>query len=672
MKVLNYTRLPLEDAVYAKRLAYSMHLALENEDGSFMALNHNSGVLFVKATENEDGSLNPKSLKNPWLFSMKEGGFGVFAVRTLANGEDDTEDLGTAVFWTSSDLVRYEQQGLVKLADGVLRDVRCAYDESEGVYELFWQQADGKWKKACWSSKQELFLNDPARKLNGIPLDIKSAEMTAELAQHASKQAGDLAETAPKQAGNVAETAPKQAGNLAENDSAQAGNLLQNGDSAINTPAFSERIAGIQGAVPRNVVEISEGLGEYLKKKLMPAEMVGAKVPGEVRLCLNADKSVLAQVKAEVLYSDGAKLARKIVWDTKDLEKIDSRKPGNYSLHGKVYRPHFAFPICTDRADPCVCRWNGKYYFIATNDADNNHTLYMRCAESLEGIADAEEHLILDSSTYEDVKGLLWASEFHEIDGRLYLFHACTPGPFFCEESHVMELREGGDPLRKEDWSRPRRVVRRDGSELCEQGKEITLDMTEFEWQGELYAIWSQRQFLPKDLGAWLYIAKLNREKPWMLASDPVVLSKPEFGWANNHTFVDEGPFALIRGDRLFVTFSSAAVDSTYVVGLLQIEAGKELLVKENWLKTGYPLFSSRSYAGEYGTGHNAYVIDEDGIIWNTYHARPGIDGPRSSGIRRVHFDIDGEPMLDVTEELDLKEELCSVETVVVVENTDE
>ena len=108
------------------------------------------------------------------------------------------------------------------------------------------------------------------------------------------------------------------------------------------------------------------------------------------------------------------------------------------------------------------------------------------------------------------------------------------------------------------------------------------------------------------------------------------------------------------------------------MVGLLQIEAGKELLVKENWLKTGYPLFSSRSYAGEYGTGHNAYVIDEDGITWNTYHARPGIDGPRSSGIRRVHFDIDGEPMLDVTEELDLKEELCSVETVVVVENTDE
>ncbi len=35
---------------------------------------------------------------------------------------------------------------------------------------------------------------------------------------------------------------------------------------------------------------------------------------------------------------------------------------------------------------------------------------------------------------------------------------------------------------------------------------------------------------------------------------------------------------------------------------------------------------------------------------------RSGVNGPRSSAARRTHFDIDGEPMLDVTEELDLPE----------------
>ena len=87
----------------------------------------------------------------------------------------------------------------------------------------------------------------------------------------------------------------------------------------------------------------------------------------------------------------------------------------------------------------------------------------------------------------------------------------------------------------------------------------------------------------------------------------------------------------------------------------------------KNWKKTGYPLLTSRSMPGEFGTGHNAYVIDPDGEIWNTYHARPGTDAPRSSGIRRVHFDIDGEPVLDLTEDRDLLPEFKDVEIKVIV-----
>ncbi|MNO02115.1 hypothetical protein D3C81_2224270 [compost metagenome] len=70
---------------------------------------------------------------------------------------------------------------------------------------------------------------------------------------------------------------------------------------------------------------------------------------------------------------------------------------------------------------------------------------------------------------------------------------------------------------------------------------------------------------------------------------------------------------------------------------------------------------------GEYGPGHNSYVTDEDGVIWNAYHARPGIAGPRSSGLRRVHFDIDGVPVLDLTEDMDLNRELKKVSMEVTV-----
>jgi GH43 family beta-xylosidase len=102
-------------------------------------------------------------------------------------------------------------------------------------------------------------------------------------------------------------------------------------------------------------------------------------------------------------------------------------------------------------------------------------------------------------------------------------------------------------------------------------------------------------------------------------------------------------------------------------VGLLTADENADLLNPDNWVKENYPLLSSRSVEGEFGTGHNAYVIDEDGLVWNTYHARPGVEGPRSSGIRRVHFNRAGFPVLDMTEEMDVKPELSFVKTMVTV-----
>ncbi|MDQ0059141.1 hypothetical protein [Paenibacillus harenae] len=58
--VLWYTREPLEDMIYAPRLAYSMHLAYSEDGKHYQELNHNSGVLFAKATDNENGTMNAK------------------------------------------------------------------------------------------------------------------------------------------------------------------------------------------------------------------------------------------------------------------------------------------------------------------------------------------------------------------------------------------------------------------------------------------------------------------------------------------------------------------------------------------------------------------------------------------------------------------------------------
>lgn len=591
-EVLCYTRRPESEEVYAAKLAYSMHLALRNADGTYEILNHNSGVLFAEATQDADsGLLTAKSLKNPYLFAMKDG-YGVVAIRTEAYGEPDESSRGKILLFTTEDLLQYRELPLLELPEdeSVLR-VAAGYDPVDDKYEVRWCNASYCCYKVVVDSLTDIHCDTARIQIEDVPAHTIACD--------------------------------------------------------------------IPGCEPCNILTVPDAVGKRLRNKLKTPVNDGVEVPNRITASCRED---VEKVMAKSYYSDGSTVMKRVDWN---LDRVDFATPGEITVRGKIHQEHFPFPISINRADPCIGQWNGKYYFIATNDADWNHTLYIREADSIPELQYAQEHLILDCETYPHIKGLLWAPEFHVIDGKMYIFHAATTGEFVHEQSHVMMLKEGGDPKRKEDWTEPRRVVRKDGSELCTNG--ITLDMTVWEDNGNHYAAWSQRQFEPIDLGAWLYIAKIDPREPWRLVSDPVVLSMPTYGWANNHTFVDEGPYALITEKKIFLTFSSALVDSTYVVGLLSADHNTDLTDPKNWVKKNYPILTSRSMPGEYGTGHNAYVQDEDGLIYNTYHARPGINAPRSSGIRRVHFDAEGEPVLDMTEDLDLNERLANVTMKVVI-----
>lgn len=592
--VLCYTRIPQEDIIYSPKLAYSMHLAYSENGKYFKDLNHNSGVLFAKATDNEDGTLNAKSIKNPYIFYMADGTFGVIAVRIEPDGGNDEQSKGKVLLFTSPDLLQYKEVGLIDLkGNSHVNDVACKYDKEDKAYVIRWSDEEGNYYQ------------------NSI-VDITN---------------------------------------------------LTDASVPEKAEAFViERVyAGIEGIVHRNVISVSQEVAHRLVCKLTVPTNIKIEVPKSVSVKSEED---LKNVKATAIYSDGTTDAKLVDWTTSGVEW---NKPGTYSIKGTVHQDHYVFPVAINRADPCIAKWNEKYYFIATNDADGNHTLYMREADTIPELIKAEEVLILDSNTYEGIAGLLWAPEFHIIEENLYIFHAATPGEFFHEECHVMKLRKGGNPMCAADWSRPQRVVKKDGTFLCEAGKTISLDMTNFEVNGGYYVAWSERQFLPVDLGAWIYIAKVDSREPWKLITDPVLLTKPDYGWANNHVFVDEGPFALIRNGKLFLTFSSALVDATYVVGLLTADKDADLLNPKSWTKTNYPILTSRSIPGEYGPGHNAYVIDDNGTTWNAYHARPGVEGPRSSGIRRVHYDIDGYPVLDLPEYKDLNKALTKVNMDIIL-----
>ena len=602
MKVICYTRLPKEDAIYSTKLAYSMHLAIQEEDGTILALNHNSGILYAKATQNEDGTLNAMNLKNPWLFEMKDGTFGVVAGRINPDGSEDVTSVGKLLFFTSKDLIHYEEQPLLDLGRGnSITDAVSFYRSDEKAYVVMWQESDGEYYSLMAESLDEL----------------------ADSSVMVSDRAGFEKMTS----------------------------------FSVTLPTGSKLP---EGAVLRNVLEVSDKVAKRLKFRFITPENTANEVPDRVSV---SSLEELNEVRAVAKYTDGSSVEKRVDWYA---EGIDWNTPGEYRIRGRIHQNRYEFPVAWNKADPCVAKWNGKYYFISTNDLDREHSVYIREADSIPELVTAQQIKILDAYTYPHLVDLLWAPELHIINGRLYVLHAGTAKGFWEEQCHVMALKEGGNPTIASDWEMPVRVIRKDGSYLYgEQG--ITLDMTHFEAGGVHYVCWSQRQFKPVDQGAWLYIACVDPDRPWQLTTDPVVLSMPEYGWANNHTFVDEGPFALFRDGKIYLTFSSAAVDSTYVVGLMTADPDTDLTNPDNWVKENYPLLSSRSAEGEYGTGHNAYVTDDDGLVWNTYHARPGVEGPRSSGIRRVHFNIEGFPVLDMTEEKDVKPELALIETTVVI-----
>ena len=95
---------------------------------------------------------------------------------------------------------------------------------------------------------------------------------------------------------------------------------------------------------------------------------MSTEVPEEVRV---SSLEELNKVKVKAVYNDGTSAMKTLDWN---IDNIDWDKKGTYEITAKIHQDHYEFPIAINRADPCIGRWKGKYYFIATNDADNNNT----------------------------------------------------------------------------------------------------------------------------------------------------------------------------------------------------------------------------------------------------------------------------------------------------------
>lgn len=423
----------------------------------------------------------------------------------------------------------------------------------------------------------------------------------------------------------------------------------------------SEEACGCRGPEKRScIIALPDELCQKIKDRWMPLEAIKAEV--ETPPLLDSMEDV-EQIHALVTYSDGSVDRKKVIWDKDGIEETDS---GHFRIRGKIGRVDTGFPLAVGYADPVVFFWEGAWYFLATNDNVDDVGLFVRKADSVAKLFDeaTEEYCILD---YDEEKGFcqtFWAPEFHVIGGRLYILFAVSSrqwGP----QCHMMRLKEGGSIIAPDDWEEPIRVCRRDGTPLAPEG--ITLDMTYFHTETGDYLCWSYRYGIgtPADTGSMLYIATTQADTPWKLTSEPVLLSRPLYGWENNSgTINNEGPYPLILGDQIYLAYSGgAACGYSYVVGFLTAHTGEDLLDVKNWEKTPTPAFHSLSVEGIQGPGHNSFFVDESGRLMIAYHGQEREKYfKRCTAIHRVHISKAGIPLLNVAGERDVPASMEEIE----------
>ncbi|WP_052416258.1 family 43 glycosylhydrolase [Paenibacillus sp. FSL R5-0912] len=419
-------------------------------------------------------------------------------------------------------------------------------------------------------------------------------------------------------------------------------------------PIAVERSAQpLPGTRPGNEITVDYAIGHRVQRAWTPVHNTGIRVAEQVSV-RSADE--LITVRATAVYSDGSTADKQVAWDT---EGIDFTVPGTYTVHGKVVTHDLPFPLASGYADPVILPWNGRYYFLATNDNVGDIGIYVRVADTLLGLfaPGFQEAVILDLNEELNFIQTFWAPEFHLIGGELYILFA-VGGKVWGPQCHLMKLNQGGDIMNAADWSTPVRVRRMDGTPLTENG--ITLDMTYFKADETSCVVWSYRKGIgtPLDTGSMLYIATVNEADPAVLTSEPVLLSRPLLGWENvQGTINNEGPYPLITDDTVYIAYSGgAATGYTYAVGWLSIPRGGDYLDAGAWSKAGTPALSYYSLEEIYGPGHNSFFQDVDGTVLVLYHGEEQLvkHGTRCSAMHRVHFNSEGRPLLDVANERDV------------------
>jgi GH43 family beta-xylosidase len=303
-------------------------------------------------------------------------------------------------------------------------------------------------------------------------------------------------------------------------------------------------------------------------------------------------------------------------------------------------------PLIAQRADPHIVRHtDGWYYFTAT--VPEYDRLELRRARTISELTKAEAKTIWRKHTTGPMGAHVWAPELHFIDGKWFIYFAAGGAEKVWDIRMYVLENASANPLEGEWIER---------GQLDSGWESFALDATTFELRGTRYLSWAQHD--PAIQGNTnIYLAKMDG--PMSIAGKAVLLSKPELPWETIRFRVNEAPAVIVRGDRVFITYSASGTGAEYCLGLLSASANADLLDPRSWTKSPEPVFRTSEANGIFGPGHNQFTKAADGVTdLIVYHARnyrdipgdPLYDPNRHTRVQVLRWKADGTPDFGVPE----------------------
>lgn len=252
----------------------------------------------------------------------------------------------------------------------------------------------------------------------------------------------------------------------------------------------------------------------------------------------------------------------------------------------------------------------------------------------------------------------LWGPQIHYIDNKWYIYYCADDGNIDNRQIYVLE-NDSPNPLQGKFIMK--------GKILTNKDNNWSIHASTFEHHGKRYLIWCGwlNRRISKETQC-IYIAEMKN--PWTLASNRVLIAKPEYEWEcqwisidGNKTaypiHVNEAPlfFQSKNKDKLLIYYSASGNWTPYYcVGLLTADANSNPLDPNSWKKSPEPVFKQSPENHVYSPGRLCFIPSPDGKEWYViYHARKMIrdmlvlDG-RTPRMQKIEWDKNGIPILGI------------------------